>query len=152
IRPPAWARPFDLLLYAWLLWSTHWTTVAREATLDLPFLRHLLVLAPYFLSTLARVEAAWPAERSEEPGAHPWTRGQAVAFHAKLLLIPVLPLLLILGAHDVARLVPELREILDAYLVLDYAAMAVLFIVAMLAMPALLKALLSTRRLAGPLR
>lgn len=66
IRPPVWARPFDLILYAWLLFATDWTTVAREATLDLPLLRHVLVLAPYFLAALARVDAAMPAAREGE--------------------------------------------------------------------------------------
>jgi Zn-dependent protease with chaperone function len=155
MRPIAWARPLDLLLFAWLLFGTDWTTVAREAVLDMPFLRHLLVLSPYFLASLARVEAAWPAERAEgteQTGAHGWTRGRAVGFHAKLLLIPILPLLLITGIHDTARLVPEVRIVLDSYPAIDYAAMAATFTLVLLATPRILKALFGTRPVGGPLR
>jgi hypothetical protein len=84
VKPPVWARPFDLFLYWWLLFRTDWTTVACEATLNLPLLRQVMLLAPYFLAALARVDAALPAVaegEEEDPGA----RGREVMSSAGLM-------------------------------------------------------------------
>jgi Zn-dependent protease with chaperone function len=152
--PPIWVRPFDLFAYWLLLFQTDWTTVAREATLDLPLLRHLMTLAPYLLAALARVDAAVPpeSEESEErPGA--WSRSRIVGFHARLLLIPILPLLLINGVRDAVASIGAARKLFFAYPVAEYALLGVLFVVALTFMPKLLAWLLLAKPLAaGPLR
>jgi Zn-dependent protease with chaperone function len=151
VRPPVWARPFDLFVYALLLFQTDWTTVSREATLDLPLLRHLLTLAPYFLAALVRVDAAVPPEADDAPQG--WSRGRIVGFHARLLLIPILPLLLINGVHDTIAAVPAIRDLLAAYALAEYATFALLFIVALASMPKILAWLLRSKPVPpGPLR
>jgi Zn-dependent protease with chaperone function len=151
MRQPPWARPFDLGLYAFLLFGTHWTAVAREASLDLPLLRQLLTLAPYLLAALARVDAVYPAPKEDEPD-YAWSRSRVVSFHARMLLVPIAPLLVIGGIHDALRLTP-LNALFEAYSVLEYGAFTALFVVVMLVMPWILRWLLRSRRLPdGPVR
>jgi Zn-dependent protease with chaperone function len=152
MRQPPWARPFDLAMFALLLFGTDWTTVAGEASLNLPLLRQVLTLAPYFLAALARVDAAFPAPRENEDD-HAAARTRIVAFHARLLLIPIAPLLVIETIHDILRLVPSARLLLDAYPVLEYGAITALFVLVMLLMPWILGWLLRSRPLPdGPVR
>jgi Zn-dependent protease with chaperone function len=154
VPPPRWARPFDLIVYGWLLFATDWIVVARESTLDLPLLRQLMTLAPYILASLARVDASVPAEEEDaEPAAGAWTRSRIVGFHARLLLVPILPLLLINGVRDAARMIKPLDAVLAAYPVVEYGLFAALFVAAMIFMPRLLAWMLGSKRLPdGPLR
>jgi Zn-dependent protease with chaperone function len=152
MRQPPWARPFDLAAFALLLFGTDWTTVAREASLDLPLLRHVLTLAPYFLAALARVDAAFPAPREDEDDDSA-ARTRIVAFQARMLVVPIAPLLLIEGIHDALRLVPSVRLLLDVYPALEYGAFTALFVLVMLLMPWILGWVLRSRPLPdGPVR
>jgi Zn-dependent protease with chaperone function len=143
-RPPPWARPIDLAFFGLLLFGTDWTTVAREATLDLPLLRQLMVLAPYVLAALARVEAAWPAEHSDQ---HPWSRGRAVAFHARLLLMPIAPLLVINAALDVLRRIGAVGSMLAAYPAFEFGLVVAFFVVVVATMPVVLTWILGSKPL-----
>jgi Zn-dependent protease with chaperone function len=150
MRQAPWARPMDLALYVLLVFWTDWTQVAREATGDVPLLRQVLMLSPYYLATLARVDAAWPAEPG---GGRTWTRGRAVGFYARLLLVPVAPILIVNGAIDALRAAPRLAAALDAYPAVEIGLVLASFALVILVMPALLARVLGTRSLpAGPLR
>lgn len=146
-RISAFSRIIDLVLYAALLFATDWPALCREAIGNLPLLRHLLLLAPYVFAALARIDAAWPAE---EEGSRIWPRGKAVLFHARLLLIPIAPLLLIEGMHDLLGIIPGTRLLLAAYPVLDYTVLALLFVLTMLVMPRVLAWLVRSRPLQSP--
>jgi Zn-dependent protease with chaperone function len=141
---PRWARVADLAFYGLLLFGTHWTTVAREATGDLPLIRQLMLLAPYVFAALARVDAAWPADH---PDDHPWSRSRGVTFHARLLLIPIAPLLLVNGIHDVLERVEPVKALLERNPAFEYAVICALLVLATLAMPAILTWVLKSRRL-----
>ena len=153
MRQPAWARPFDLAFFGLLLFATDWTTVAREASLDLPLLRHVLTLAPYFLAALARVDAAFPPPREEDDDDYSAARTRIVAFQARMLVVPIAPLLLIEAIHDALRMVPSARLLLDAYPALEYGAFTALFVLVMLLMPWILGWVLRSKPLPdGPVR
>ncbi len=150
-RHPPWARALDLALFATVLWGTDWPLVAREAVADLPFLRHAFVFLPHLLASIARTDAAYPLETRDVE--NPWSRPRNLFFHARLLLIPVLPLFLIHGLTDAVERVPVMQSLIAAYPQATYLEALVMVGLTVGATPLIMQWLLGSQPLAdGPLR
>lgn len=132
--------------YSYLITGKEW--LGLDAV---PFANTILILTPFFLSAAGNLAGLYRGETLLRGGS--WNIYQYEAFYLRQFLVPVLPFMVLLGAHDTVAFFPHVEEYIYVYRSFLTAAFAVYILLLFTFAPLLFRLLWKVERLPdGPLR